>query len=136
MVWYAWPDYKAAADYQNKFDGRVFNSKFNENNYGGYVGYNASWGFSHLIVSSFNQKLGMVEGERDSNGDFIKPIWGGATAVASEEDFNSIDPQIPYQQVNHLKLISENSFKLSRGRITVNLGLQQNHRQEFGNADL
>jgi iron complex outermembrane recepter protein len=70
--WSAWGDYKAAADYKNKYDDRVWNSKFNEKNFGGYVGYNGAWGFTHLIVSNFNQKLGVIEGERDANGNFIK----------------------------------------------------------------
>ena len=47
--WNAWGDYTAAADYKNKYDGRVFNSKFNNHNFAGYVGYNGTWGFSHLI---------------------------------------------------------------------------------------
>ncbi len=133
--WNVWGDYKAAADYKNKYDGRVYNSKFNEHNYGGYVGYNNSWGFTHFIVSSFNQELGVIEGERDMNGRFIKPVAGGGSAVANEADFNSIDPQIPYQKVAHLKFISDNSFKLNKGRITLNLGWQNNKRKEFGNVD-
>src|SRR6476661_1128367 len=36
--WNAWGDYKAASDYRNKYDGRVYNSKFNEANFGGYAG--------------------------------------------------------------------------------------------------
>ena len=127
--------YKAAADYKNKHDGRVYNSKFNEHNYGGYIGYNSSWGFSHLIVSSFNQQLGVIEGERDANGRFVKQIGGGNSIVATADDFNSLHPKIPYQEVNHLKLIIDNSIKLSKGRLALNFGWQSNHRKEFGNAD-
>ena len=29
--WNVWGNYKAAADYRNKYDGRVYNSKYNEN---------------------------------------------------------------------------------------------------------
>jgi len=68
---------KAAGDYQNKYDGYVFNSKFNELNTGGYLGYNSKWGYSHLLFSNFDLKAGLVEGERDSSGNFIKPIEGG-----------------------------------------------------------
>ena len=42
--------------------GQVYNSKFNEENFGGYLGYNGNWGYSHLIVSQFHQTLGIVEG--------------------------------------------------------------------------
>jgi iron complex outermembrane recepter protein len=133
--WNAWGDYKAAADYQNKFDGRVFNSKFNEKNFGGYAGVNKSWGYSHFIVSNFNQKLGVIEGERDSYGNFVKQLPGGSTANPNENDFISVQPEIPYQHVRHLKFISDNSFKVGVGKISLNLGWQRNQRQEFGNPD-
>lgn len=133
--WNAWADYKAAADYQNEYDGKVFNSNFNEKNFGGYAGYNGGWGFSHIIFSNFNQKLGLIEGERDSLGRFLKLLPRGSEAPASESDFNSITPDVPYQHVRHLKLIADNSFKAGSGRISLNLGWQENKRQEFGNVD-
>ena len=58
--WNLYSSNKAAADYRNKYDGRVFNSKFRENNVGGYVGYNTNWGYSHLVFSNFNLKAGLV----------------------------------------------------------------------------
>jgi iron complex outermembrane receptor protein len=133
--WNAWGDYKAAADYRNKYDGRVYNSKFNEQNYGGYVGMNGAWGFSHFIVSRFNQKLGVIEGERDAAGAFVKPLPGGITGLPSAEEFTSTTPGIPYQQINHFKMISDNSFRAGKGKITVNLGWQRNQRREFGDPD-
>jgi iron complex outermembrane recepter protein len=133
--WNAWGDYKAAADYYNKYDGRVYNSKFNEQNAGGYIGYNGGWGYTHLIVSNFNQHLGLIEGARDSSGAFVRDLPGGTTGNPSEADLNSTDPQVPYQHVQHFKLISDNSFKAGDGKLTVNLGWQRNQRREFGNAD-
>lgn len=133
--WNLWGDYKAAADYKNKWDGHVFNSRFNEKNFGGYAGYNGSWGFTHFIVSSFNQKLGVVEGERDEEGRFIKPLAGGIEAIPTEDDFRTIDPHIPYQDVHHLKFITDNSFRILGGRISLNAGWQRNRRLEFGNVD-
>jgi iron complex outermembrane receptor protein len=133
--WNAWADYKAAADYRNKFDGPVYNSKFNEKNVGGYVGYNGTWGFTHFIVSRFNQNLGIVEGERDGDGQFVKPFTGLVVQIPTEDDFNSTSPQIPYQQVHHTKFISDNSMRVGTGKITINLGWQRNERKEYGNAD-
>ncbi len=134
--WNTWGDYKAAADYKNHNDGRVFNSKFKEKNYGGYAGFNGTWGFSHLIFSNFNQKLGIIEGERDGNGAFVRQLQGGGSTPATEIDFNSLDPRVPYQHIKHTKLISDNSFKAGKGRLSLNLGWQRNQRQEFGDADL
>jgi iron complex outermembrane receptor protein len=133
--WNGWGDFTAAADYKNKYDGNVWNSKFNNKNFGGYIGYNGAWGFSHLIVSNFNQKLGIIEGERDNNGNFIKALPNGINGTPTESDFNSTAPAIPYQHIRHFKLIADNSFKAGSGRITFNLAWQRNQRQEFGNAD-
>ncbi|HEX6333031.1 MAG TPA: TonB-dependent receptor plug domain-containing protein, partial [Flavisolibacter sp.] len=105
--WNIWGDYKAAADYKNRYDGRVFNSKFNEKNFGGYAGYNGAWGFTHFIVSRFNQRVGVIEGERDAvSGRFIKLLPGGQEAEATDDDFKSITPGVPYQHVQHLKIIT------------------------------
>lgn len=133
--WNGWGDLTTAADYKNKYDGPVWNSKFNNKNFGGYVGYNGAWGFSHLIISNFNQKLGIIEGERNNDGSFVKALPNGIDGVPTENDFNSTDPFTPYQHIGHFKLISDNSFKAGSGRITLNLAWQRNQRQEFGNPD-
>lgn len=133
--WNAWGDVTAAADYKNKYDNRVWNSKFNNKNFGGYVGYNGAWGFSHLIVSNFNQKLGIIEGDRNANGSFIKALPNGIDGEPTGSDFNSTDPFVPYQHIRHLKVIADNSFKAGSGKITLNLAWQHNQRQEFGSPD-
>jgi iron complex outermembrane receptor protein len=56
---------KLAGDYRNRYDGRVFNSGFRELNANGYVGLNKSWGYSHLTFNTFNQQVGLTEGDRD-----------------------------------------------------------------------
>ena len=133
--WNLYNSMSAAADYQNKYDGRVFNSKFKQNNFGGYGGYNGSWGYSHLLFSNFNLKTGLIEGERDQQGYFVKSIAGGSVARATDEDFNSTTPLIPYQHIRHFKVASDNSLKFGKSRLTVNVGFQQNRREEFGNPD-
>ncbi len=109
--WNVWGDYVAASDYKNKYDGKVSNSQYKNGNAGGYIGYNGSWGFSHLIVSTFNQEVGIIEGERDENGNF-----------AGEN---------PMQKINHNKIISDNSFAVGSGKLKVNLAFQNNRRREF-----
>lgn len=132
--WNGWGDFTAAADYKNKYDGTVWNSKFNNKNFGGYVGYDGAWGFSRLIVSNFNQRLGIVEGERDSSG-FIKLLPNGVVGTPTTSDFNSTTPAIPYQHIRHFKIITDNSFKAGSGKLTLNVAWQRNQRQEFGNPD-
>jgi iron complex outermembrane receptor protein len=133
--WNIYTSNKAAGDYKNKYDNRVFNSKFTENNIGGYVGYNGKRGFSHLLVSSFNLKAGLIEGERDSAGYFIKHLAAGKTERANSEDFKTSTPLIPYQHIRHFKIATDNNIKLGKNNLTFNLGYQQNRREEFGNPD-
>ena len=125
----------AAADYQNKYDGRVFNSKFNQKNWGGYLGYNGSWGYSHLLFSNFNLHSGLIEGERDALGYFVKPIADGGTARATEADFNATSPGVPYQHIRHFKIATDNNFQIGKNRLSLNIGFQHNQREEFANPD-
>lgn len=138
FIWGAYGSYKAAADYKNKYDGYVFNSKFNEKDFGGYIGLNKNWGYSHLYVSNFDQHLGLVEGDRDEvTGQFIKAINNNGTedeTIAAGKDFTSTDPFIPRQRIQHFKLATDNSFNIGKDRLTLILGYQRNQRQEFGNV--
>ncbi len=135
FVWGLNATSKKAGDYQNKYDGKVFNSKFNELNGGGYIGIEKDWGYSHLIINQFNQKIGMIEGERDANGLFIKPIAGGDFITPTQQDFNSTTPNVPYQNIKHTKFILDNSIRWGTGKLKANIAYQRNERQEFGNIE-
>ncbi len=138
FVWGAYGSAKAAADYKNKYDGYVFNSKFNEKDFGGYVGLNKSWGFSHLYLSKFDQHVGLIEGSRDSaTGKFLKLIDNAGTAeeiIASDADFKTTRPFIPSQRIQHFKIATDNSFNIGKDRLTFVMGYQRNQREEFGNV--
>jgi len=133
--WNLYGDLIAASDYKNRFDGPVFNSKFNEHNYGGFAGINKSWGYSHLMFSNFNMKTGLIEGLRDDNGNFVKSGPGGLEELPTQSDFLSTHPQIPYQHIRHFKFSTDNHIKIGKAALNVNLGWQQNRREEFGNPD-
>ena len=133
--WNAYGSLKAASDYKNPYDGYVYNSKFNEKNWGGFLGLNGSRGYTHLILSSFRQALGIVEGDRDSNGNFIKRLPGGIETVPSDDDFKSTDPQFPHQHINHFKVIWDNSVWFGKSRVAINMSYQRNKRIEYGNPD-
>lgn len=134
--WNAYGSYKGAEDYKNKYDGRVFNSKFYNRNVGGMLGYTGSWGYSHVTVSNFDQHIGMIEGDRDdATGKFIKALPGGDEAIATDDDFKKISPEIPFQHIRHFKITADNSFNAGKSNIDLILGYQRNQRQEFGNAD-
>lgn len=138
FIWGINGSYKAAADYRNKYDGYVLNSKYTEKNFGGYLGINKEWGYTHLLISHFNQLPGLIEGERDdATGQFIKPINNNglvAEEIATEADFKRIDPLIPRQHIMHSKITLDNNFHIGKNRLSINLGYQRNQRQEFGDV--
>lgn len=131
--WNAYGTSKSAADYQNKYDGKVFNSRFFEKNFGGYIGINKSWGYSHLLISNFNQKLGIVEGTRDPvTGQFLIFSETPQEHIATQAELNNRTVYTPYQHVTHFKIASDNNFSLGRDRLAVNIGYQRNQRREIG----
>lgn len=137
IVWGLNASSKKASDYKNKYDGFVFNSKFSELNGGGFLGLEKDWGYSHLIINKFTQKIGMIEGERNDQGAFLKfnNVNGRIEEeVATPSDFESTTPNVPYQYVQHTKYILDNSIHWGVGRLKVNLAYQRNQRQEFGNV--
>jgi iron complex outermembrane receptor protein len=126
---------KQASDYQNKYDGFVFNSKFKEIDGSAYIGLEKDWGYTHFFISQFNQKLGMIEGARNAQGNFIKQLITGETP-ATAEDFSSSNPSIPYQHIMHTKYTLDNFIKWGEGRLKANIAYQRNERMEFGNVVL
>ncbi len=132
----AYGSYKGAQDYKNKYDGDVFNSKFNNKNFGGMLGYGGSWGHAYIRASNFDQHIGMIEGDRDdATGKFLKAVAGGAEVIATDNDFKEIDPFVPFQHVQHFKLSSDNSFNIGKNKLDVLVGYQRNQRKELGDPD-
>lgn len=124
---------KSAADYENKYDAKVFNSRFKEQNFGGYFGINKHWGYSHLLISNFKQTVGMIEGSRDAvTGLFTVFAATPNEHIATSEELASRNFYTPYQHINHFKIGVDNMLNLKKGRLTFNVAFQQNQRKEFG----
>lgn len=119
---------KMAHAYQNKYDGYVYNSGFREQAANTTLGINRSWGFSHIHLSMYALKPGIVEGERDSlSGKFLK----ANTEVAGNSDFHSYQPDAPFQKINHYKAVWDNRFFIGQSKVEATIGFQQNRRKEF-----
>lgn len=129
---------KFAGNYQNKYDGKVYNSGFHEYNGSLFLGINRKWGYSHLNMSTYNNTLNMVEGERDSLGNFllVRPDGSGAVeeVIATANDLRGYSIGFPHQEVNHLRVQSTNYFILKKGTLNVGVGLQNNKRKEYGDV--
>jgi iron complex outermembrane receptor protein len=135
FIWNAYGSARQAGDYQNKYDGYVLNSRFSEANYGGMVGLQKKWGYTHLSVSAVNQHPGIIEGERNDAGDFLLYAGTPSEMVAGADILKGRDKLVPYQQVQHFKLTSDNSFNLGSSRLSLTVGYQQNRRKEFGEVE-
>lgn len=131
----AYGSFKNAGDYQNKYDGYVLNSRFKEADFGGTIGVNKKWGYSHLTISNFNQQTGMVEGDRNDEGQFVLFPGTSMERVATDADLKSREMFVPYQRINHFKVVTDNSLALGKNRLTLTAGWQANKRQEFGEPD-
>jgi iron complex outermembrane recepter protein len=140
LIWDARYSNKIAHSYQNKYDGFVYNSGFREQAASTTLGINRSWGFSHLLLSYYDLKPGIVEGERDSlTGKFLKAVVNsdGETTdeIAGSSDFHSYQPNAPFQKINHYKAVWNNNLFIGQSQLEVTIGFQQNRRKEFETPD-
>jgi iron complex outermembrane receptor protein len=80
----------------------------------------------------------MVEGERDSLGRFIFAVSDGNGSTnevsATAKDLSGYKIGFPHQEVNHMRVLSNNYFILKKGTINVDLGFQNNKRKELGDV--
>ncbi len=139
IIWNLRYSNKMAHAYQNKYDGYVFNSGYKEQNIGGIIGINKSWGYSHLHFSAYNLNPGIVEGDRDSvTGKFIKLIAINdsteGSEIATNKDFKRYNAHTPFQKINHYKAVLNNNFIVGNGSIKATVGFQQNQRQEYSDV--
>ena len=115
-VWnWRWSE-KDAGEYMNKVDGRVPGSQFHERALTGMLGVNRGWGYSHLKLSYYHLKPGLIEGERN-------------------EDTGLLEPSEAFQKIGHYKAVLDNSFLIGDGSLKAIVGYQQNRRREFKNAE-
>ncbi len=112
---------KLASNYQNKQDGVVNNSGFQELNGNLFLGLHKNWGYAHLTLSSYNNTINMVEGDRDSVGQFLSRTSGYTIGF-------------PHQYVQHVRVMSNSYFILKKGSLHLDIAYQNNKRKEFGDV--
>ncbi|HVG17289.1 MAG TPA: TonB-dependent receptor [Chitinophagaceae bacterium] len=134
--WNAYGSLKSAGDYKNRFDGRVLNSRFNEKNFGSVIGLNKRWGYARLVYNSFNQNLGIIEGDREqATGRFLVYPGTPLERSASETDLSGRSVLTPFQKVAHNKILSDNNFTIGKNRLKIMVGYQNNKRKEFASNE-
>jgi iron complex outermembrane receptor protein len=135
--WMGRVSHKEATNYQDKVDGRVYNTAFNETDADIALGLHRSWGYSHVNISMYDDLQEIPDGSRDSLGQFTKQITVADTfrPVVTPAELKSYAMTPLHQHVQHYRAYIANSFTLGAGRLTVNLGAQRSVRREYDNPE-
>jgi len=134
IIWGGVISHKQATNYQNRVDGRVYGTAYNETDLRVYAGLNKQWGYSHLSFSLFNDLQEIPDGSRDSlTRKFTKQITEADTfrPIVSDSELNSYKIALLHQHVQHYLIYSSNNFILGKSKLGVTLGYQQSIRQEY-----
>ncbi|MFL5752442.1 MAG: TonB-dependent receptor, partial [Bacteroidia bacterium] len=135
FIWGLRASHKQASNYQNKVDGRVFGTKYRENDANLFSGVNRSWGYSHLNFTLYDNLQEIPDGSRDSSTrKFTRQVSEEDTLrpLATNAELNSYTIGVIHQHVQHYRVYSDNNFILGKSRLGLKLGAQQSVRREFG----
>ncbi|MCO6497550.1 MAG: TonB-dependent receptor [Chitinophagaceae bacterium] len=128
---------KIAADYQNKVDGRVYNTGFNQSSLFFQSTLNKSWGFSRIGASFLNLLQEIPDGNRDSaSRKFLKPVSDDDEfEIVSKKELRSYKISPVHQLVRHITLYNSTSLRAGSGRVLAGIGWQKNIRKEFESVE-
>ena len=140
IEWLGRISHKQAVDYQNKYDGRVFGTAFNETDGDASVGIHRNWGFSHLNVVVYNDVQEIPDGSRDSaTHRFTRRITEEDTVrqIVSDADLKSYIIEKLHQHVQHARVYWSNDLIVGNGNhLLINLGYQNSIRREYSHPVL
>ena len=102
------------------YNQRLKNTAGTERDFAAQIGYADDKWQNFIQVSNNYVKAGFFPGAH-----------GVPNINAVQPDGNNRDIGFPYQSVNHLKIISDNTYKTKNGVFNINIGFQKNHRQEW-----
>jgi len=133
-VWGFTVSKKIASTFQNKYDGNVYGTKYDETDANAYVGLTKPWGYSRLNFSLYDSKQEVPDGNRDSvTRKFTKEISEEDTIhpIVSNSELNSYAISPAHQRVQHYRLYSDNTVFVGRSKLGIKIGAQQSQRREF-----
>ncbi|MBR1395045.1 MAG: TonB-dependent receptor [Prevotella sp.] len=126
FVWDGRLSGKQAHAYKNKYDGYVPGSQFGELAGRLMLGVQQQWGHSRLTWTAYHLTPSIIEGERDEDTGELERSSARPTSYRK---------QLPFQRVNHQKLVWDNALNLPAGYLKAIVGYQQNRRQEFEESE-
>lgn len=125
-TWLEYGDYHIPADSftYNRYtlpiqDGLLKNTAGKELHFAGQIGLHRKWGYSRISISNYNQNIGVFSG-----------AIGIPRAYNLSDDGNPRNIDLPNQQVNHLKIISNSNIQFGGNWLEIDAGFQQNIRKE------
>ena len=104
------------------YDNQLKNTAGNERNVTAMLGFKKNWGYSTLTVSNFHQNAGF----------FVGAI-GIPRSYQLTPDGDSRNIDLPNQIINHFKIISNSNILIGKNWLELDLGYQNNYRQEQSN---
>ncbi|MGZ3777258.1 MAG: TonB-dependent receptor [Mucilaginibacter sp.] len=138
LVWGTIISGKAAKDYQNEHDGRVYGTGFQEKDARVMIGLNKNWGYSYLNASVFDDEQEIPDGSRDSlTRKFTRQISDADTyrPIVPDNILNSYGITPLHQHVQLYRIYDNSNITIGGGNLIVNLGYEYSHRREFTHPD-
>jgi iron complex outermembrane receptor protein len=144
ISWSARVDNTMAHAYQNPNDGYVLNSQFSNFNVDGTIGLHRKWGYTQVHASYFDMRTGIVDGTRDSiSGQMERQVSypglnGGAPTyvLPTRQEQTGYTPFVINQQIQHTKIVWDNSIAIGDGRVKGIFSWQKNQRRENNDATI
>jgi iron complex outermembrane receptor protein len=139
LTWGGTFTHKMATNYQDKYDGRVYNTGFAETDASANLGINKNWGYSHFGLSTYNDLQEIPDGSRDSaTRRFTKQITEADTyrPIVSDAELNSYKISALHQHVQHFNIYNTSNFLFGSGRLTLNLAFQNSRRREYSHPEV
>lgn len=122
-------DYKVPASSYNYlgydlpiYNQRLKNTAGQEFHINGTIGLKQKWGYQYITVSNYYQKIGTFVGA------------SGLPRQYNLAENSPKDVELPYQSINHFKVISNSNFRLKKNWLELDIGVQVNNRKEFEKA--
>lgn len=129
---------KEASNYRNRYDGRVYGTKYNEKDFSAYFGLNRAWGYARLNFSLYDNLQEVPDGSRDSTSrrftyqvdeaDTLRPI-------ASNDMLSSYKIGAVHQHVQFYRAYITSNFNLGDNRLSADLGFQRSIRREYSHPE-
>jgi iron complex outermembrane receptor protein len=134
FVWGTVISAKAAKDYQDQHDGRVYGTGFQEKDARIMLGVNKNWGYSYFNASVFDDEQEIPDGSRDSlTRKFTEQVTDADTyrPIVPDNVLNSYAITPLHQHVQLYRIYNNSNITIGGGNLVVNLGYEYSHRREY-----